>query len=111
MGITNPTLSGQTDGKFSDVIGYDKPFVLNAAEVVEGVRTQGFGEGTMVILDCTPEGASGSERKRLGIWGRYLIEQVRSAEAGDFGKVYKVVQGPIEGYSDKPDTKRLVPVS
>lgn len=107
MGLLKPNISS-TEGKFSEVIGYGVPFVLHGIEIVEGVKTQGYGEGTMVIIDAEPEGGP---RKRLGIWGAYLVEQAKSAEPSDYGKVYQVVQGPVEGYSDRPDTKSLQPVS
>lgn len=105
MGLLNPDIGG-IDGKFSEVVGENKPFVLNGAEVISGVKTQGYGEGEMVVLTVT---LPGGERKRLGIWGAYLVEQARSADESDFGKVYVVRRGPVKGYSDRPDTKSLAP--
>lgn len=106
MGLLKPNISS-IEGQFSEVIGYNVPFVLHGIEIVEGVKTQGYGVGTMVVVDAEPENGP---RKRLGVWGQYLIEQAKSAEPSDFGKAYKIVQGPVEGYSDRPDTKSLVQV-
>jgi hypothetical protein len=107
MGLLDPDI-GKTDGKFSEVVGEDVPFVLHGIETVEGVKTDDYGEGTMVILDAEPEGGP---RGRYGIWGAYLIAQANSVTNADLGKVYKVVRGPVEGFSNRPDTKSLVPVS
>lgn len=106
MSLTNPNI-GSTDGKFSETVGENVPFVLHGIETVENVQTQGYGQGTMVVIDCEPEG---KPRGRYGIWGDYLVKQAESVEPSDLGKVYQVVRGPIEGFSQRPDTKRLEPV-
>lgn len=104
MGLQNPDI-GKTDGNLKDRFADGEPFTLKAAEVIENVKTD-YGTGTMVVLTVeTPEGD-----KRLSVWGSYLVAQARAAEPSDFGKRYTIARGPVDGFSDNPDTKRLQPV-
>lgn len=100
MGFRDPDV-GKSDGNLTDVFAEGEPFELHGLDVVKA-RTD-YGEGEMVIATVnTPDG-----RKRLSIWGAYLVAQAKSAEPSDFPATVRIVRGPVEGFSDRPDTKRF----
>lgn len=100
MSLANPRI--RETKKFSEVIGYDKPFILNGIRTVKA-NTRDYGEGEMVVLDVRGHEAE------MGVWGAYLLKQAEAAEAGDFGKHYKIVEERvIPGFSRRP-VKALVP--
>lgn len=103
MGFTNPDV-GTSDGNLGDVFAEGEPFTIKAAEVVKA-RTD-YGEGEMVIVTVDTDDGD----KRLSVWGAYLVAQVKGAERGDFPIRVTIARGPVEGFSEKPDTKRFQPV-
>lgn len=100
MGFLNPDV-GTSDGNLTDVFAEGEPFTVKRAEIVKA-RTD-YGEGEMVIVTVdTPDGD-----KRLSIWGGYLVAQVRDIRPADLPVTVRIERGPVEGFSDKPDTKRF----
>lgn len=100
MALANPKI--RETKKFTEVIGYDKPFILSGIRTVKA-RTADYGDGEMVLLDVRGEEAE------LGIWGTYLLKQAEAAEASDFDQHYKIVEDKIvTGFSRRP-VKALVP--
>lgn len=100
MGLANPKI--RETQKFSAVIGYNTPFILEGIRTVKA-KTADYGEGEMVVLDV-----KGYEAE-MGVWGAYLIKQAEAAEPSDFGHFYKLVKSKIvEGFSKRP-VKALVP--
>lgn len=100
MGLANPPI--RESAKFSEEIGYDKPFILEGIRVVRA-KSADYGEGEMVVID------SRGHTAELGVWGTYLIHQARAVESSDLGRHYKLVEGKmVDGFSRRP-VKALVP--
>lgn len=106
MSFTNPDIA-KSDGNLTDKYPEGTPFIIKAAEVV-AVKSTDMGEGGDMVVVTVPEPEGD---KRYSIWGAYLLAQVRSAQPGDFPLTVTVARGPVEGFSERPDTKRFEPVA
>lgn len=91
MGMQNPQVQQyeETD-KFSDKIGEGEPFLLQSARVVNAKTS--YGDGEFVLLRV-----QGQEHE-LGIWGAYLVAQVKSIEPSDLNRWYVVQRRIVEGF-------------
>ena len=101
MGMANPDV-GEPIDKLADVYPEGTRFYLVGARVVTA-RSEEFGPGEMAILKVR-----GHERE-LGVWGSYIIAQVKSASAEDFNKWYVVNRRVIEGFGRNRAVKVLDP--
>jgi hypothetical protein len=99
MGLAKPNVRASKN--FKDVIGEDKPFILDGIRTVKA-RTAQYGEGEMVVLDVRGEEAE------LTVWGLYLIAQAEAVEKSDLGHHYKMVTKVVPEFSKLP-VKALVP--
>lgn len=104
MGFLNPDV-GKSDGNLIDTFPEGEPFTLKGLEVVTA-KTD-YGEGEMVIATVGTDDGD----KRLSIWGAYLTAQAKSAAPSDFPQTVRITRGPVEGFSDRPDTKQFVPAA
>lgn len=93
MGLTAPPLAQSVT--FQEVLKEGEPFVLEGIRLVEA-SSEVYGKGKMVLL--TVKG----QEKELSVWGQYLTAQAEAAEPADFGALYCLTRGVIEGYSRIP---------
>lgn len=100
MSLARPNI--RESEPFSEKIGEDTPFTLDGARIVEA-NSEEFGKGEMVLLSVR------GQEKELGVWGNYLLAQVRDAKPEDFGKPYLITRKMVQGFSKRP-VKALVPV-
>jgi hypothetical protein len=105
VGIADPEI--RTSEPFKEYLQEGQTFTLLGIRVVEGIQTQGYGEGDMAVLDVKlPNG----EQKSLGLWGEYILAQARSAEDSDFPGLFQVVRDVVPEFSKRP-VKMLRPVT